>query len=801
MRYWLVAAISVLVGACGGVSTPPDVTPQIVSLSPGEVWETQGELDWDGNTHPWRGSPMVAYAIELEAATTLQVALHSTQFDVFVDVADALGTPLAEDDDGLNGTNAYLEVALPAGTYTVRATRFSSERMSLVPSPMPFTVTVLAGDDPGWVTERQEAAVRQAWELARTGELRGADSLWTIAERQPEQVVLAEVRALTEANCASGSERHCVLAFAEWLVRDDGPTEDELVTMGTGYAPLCDAGDARSCLGAVWVGEMMGAWGERRRRLEQACELGSTYGCYLLGMDLYDDDPVSARAVLQQSCDMGSAMGCMVVAGSLWEDGAPVGAMIRPYRQACELGHPRGCYWSGSIALDDGDTAWGETALERGCVMGDDTSCNRLGSSRLVGSEGRSQDDVEAWLEGLCDGGARPGVCTGLGLVQEAAGEANGEPGAGVDMFSLACAEDDGMACVYMANVLYQAADADLVEIARLYEQACELEAAEGCFHLGAMYVAGMGGLEQNLPFGTDLFRVACEEGYDPACSSVALLDADALQTGELDDGLETMCHRGNVLACERFITAYSNRADREGERLFEISEHACGLGVPAGCNMVAVCYSDGLGVELDRPRATLLFERVCDDGFPMACLNYAAMLLSRAEPDYPTARAPAQVACDAQLAVGCVLLGHSLASDGDVEAYRASLVAYEEGCRLGAPVGCVHAATVLGELNEDLDQVRRLVDTACQAGNGLGCRLYGSVLMNGIGGPADPATALLTNLRGCDLEDAIACNNAGVAYMDGVGVAQSYDLARPLLTKACELGEQTGCTNLHNLP
>ena len=44
---------------------------------------------------------------------------------------------------------------------------------------------------------------------------------------------------------------------------------------------------------------------------------------------------------------------------------------------------------------------------------------------------------------------------------------------------------------------------------------------------------------------------------------------------------------------------------------------------------------------------------------------------------------------------------------------------------------------------------------------------------------------------------DLLACNNLGVLYEQGIGVAIDYVRARALYVQACEGGEPRGCHNL----
>lgn len=59
-----------------------------------------------------------------------------------------------------------------------------------------------------------------------------------------------------------------------------------------------------------------------------------------------------------------------------------------------------------------------------------------------------------------------------------------------------------------------------------------------------------------------------------------------------------------------------------------------------------------------------------------------------------------------------------------------------------------------------------------------------------------DGAAAFRWSTRGCELGDVTSCNNVGVAYQRGAGVAKDLKSARREYRKACEMGSGLGCYN-----
>ncbi len=91
------------------------------------------------------------YTFTLSAPQALVISMESDVFDVLLRVLDANGVTVAADDDGAGGTNARIAQTLPAGSYRVEATSYSSGATGayafslLVRSgPLPPVLTALA---------------------------------------------------------------------------------------------------------------------------------------------------------------------------------------------------------------------------------------------------------------------------------------------------------------------------------------------------------------------------------------------------------------------------------------------------------------------------------------------------------------------------------------------------------------------------------------------------------------------------------------------------------------------------------
>ena len=86
-----------------------------------------GTLD-DGDCLRSGGAFQESWELVLANDTTARIDLVSSAFDAFLVLKDADGTILASDDDGGDGINSRIELALTAGTYEIVASSFGADQ-------------------------------------------------------------------------------------------------------------------------------------------------------------------------------------------------------------------------------------------------------------------------------------------------------------------------------------------------------------------------------------------------------------------------------------------------------------------------------------------------------------------------------------------------------------------------------------------------------------------------------------------------------------------------------------------------
>lgn len=155
------------------------------------------------------------------------------------------------------------------------------------------------------------------------------------------------------------------------------------------------------------------------------------------------------------------------------------------------------------------------------------------------------------------------------------------------------------------------------------------------------------------------------------------------------------------------------------------------------------------------------------------------------------------RAACDAKRGTACLALGNLLA--GNAEAANDMLTAYDAACTLKVVAGCAKLGTWLLQGNDPEATTRavKLLRTACDHDDGLGCSNYAALLEDGNAVKKDLAASTRTYEKACRLKDAFACSSAGVAYIHGVGVAVDEPRGAKLVEQGCAMGSTNACVTV----
>jgi TPR repeat protein len=310
--------------------------------------------------------------------------------------------------------------------------------------------------------------------------------------------------ALAEA-CDSGSPRACA-ALGEALEGSPGlPPDLERARALHARACRAELGDACERLARLLVaaGDREGALAAR----EHGCATGSALAC--AGLAATVADPVRARGTRERACDLGDGPSCLALAAG----GGPRAGAFQA--RACALGDGDAC---AAVAEreDDLDPVGARHRLERGCGLGSDLACARLGVVLL--ERGETGGRGAALLRDHC---AALGVGPCLDAAARLLGRADAVTGDGAPppLLEGACDRGGLDACARLGRLLQEGRrlPADGPRAAALYARACAGGVARACVDLGVLHRFGAG-VPRDDRRARALLDRACDLGLEEGC-------------------------------------------------------------------------------------------------------------------------------------------------------------------------------------------------------------------------------------------------------------------------------------------
>jgi hypothetical protein len=225
------------------------------------------------------------------------------------------------------------------------------------------------------------------------------------------------------------------------------------------------------------------------------------------------------------------------------------------------------------------------------------------------------------------------------------------------------------------------------------------------------------------------LFRSACSHGDATAC---ARLGSCYVRRGPDHPGYDfgiaqaaTDC-RSTAAACEwlgKVPTAVARQA-------FGALVDTCDAEIPAACSALARAIASG---HVPRATAKVVLGRIrtaCDEGKPLWCrrLGYWHEHGLSVAKDPVKARVFYRKACDSGDGRACTDLGRMLASgEGGERSETAAIALLRPACEKGGDTGaaCSSLGMILLSHAADADKIEgaRLLDRACESGDGLACQ------------------------------------------------------------------------------
>jgi uncharacterized protein len=331
----------------------------------------------------------------------------------------------------------------------------------------------------------------------------GVVALCGSAAPQARETPAAVKDPISPADCLKDKRKafECQLLGLRYASGENVP-QDEARAIGL-FDAACRAGLTMSCGLQGWhlLRRQQGPDDVKRgeQLLDRGCKEGALVACDMLGRAYADgigvarDVPKGAK-LLGKTCDAGFAPACAGLAELLAAgDGIPrdVERAKALMGNVCAHGSARAC--------------------ETGCDWGDVSACVALGNQLAQGKD-PDATRIDRAYERACSGGAVDG-CFYLGLRTADAAQA-------LRLFESACSLDDALGCFAVAQSYHvgRGVAVDLARAAGLYAKACDKDLSAACRALGGMYARGELGSGETAK-GQAYFVKAC--GEDIECRAI----------------------------------------------------------------------------------------------------------------------------------------------------------------------------------------------------------------------------------------------------------------------------------------
>lgn len=185
--------------------------------------------------------------------------------------------------------------------------------------------------------------------------------------------------------------------------------------------------------------------------------------------------------------------------------------------------------------------------------------------------------------------------------------------------FELGCSEGKSTACFSLGE-WHQLIAKDYAKAAEIYDKNClQRHHGNSCFNLALLYHSGRLNEKEPVPDVSpakksqketiySYFDKACTFGNSQACGQLALRMLKGVGCKKDVEGalglLEKACEENDAGSCVTLAGALLRPKDptlkRDPKRAFKSVEHGCNLGHPNACQILAVMYKKGEGVEAD---------------------------------------------------------------------------------------------------------------------------------------------------------------------------------------------------------
>lgn len=192
-------------------------------------------------------------------------------------------------------------------------------------------------------------------------------------------------------------------------------------------------------------------------------------------------------------------------------------------------------------------------------------------------------------------------------------------------------------------------------------------------------------------------------------------------------------------------------------------------------CICACVCYAKAVAIDDEEWRAA--YNLCTQDRQSQACLLLIEQGLDSVD--------ECEEACNE---IGTIY--HSIGSDaGKIIATKY----YAKAALKGNVLSVYNIGMIFYELKE-YKEAREYFSLACDRGFPKACNNLGVLYRGGFGVAQDLAKAKSLYAKACNDKEPLGCYNLGFMYAFGIGVSQNIALARSYFGKACDLGSAQSC-------
>lgn len=328
---------------------------------------------------------------------------------------------------------------------------------------------------------------------------------------------------------------------------------------------------------------------------------------------------------------------------------------------------------------------------------------------------------------------------------------------------------------------------ADRKAAADLYQEGCELGAAEACLRSGRMYEDGAG-IARDVGRALDFYRKGCDKGDPEACGRAGWLlhDGQGIAPNALHafEYFRKACDRNDPRGCHGLGLAYVSGSPipRDLVRAVSILEKSCHANEARACVALAKVFQEGHGAELpkDERRAAELYGTGCKLGLADCC--FAAGKLAPAQNEtfveQGCAIQPKAAECFVELRPGEIPIGCK----------RDPFAAVCDRSMAKVPIG--------------RDNLEKFVKNCATSAGKESCLKLGRMYMAAHDGEGpEPVTAAKYFRQGCDHGNGPSCRSLALLYERGVGgLEQNEPRALELYQSACTASVAESCFQVYRL-